>query len=93
MLPAFKLERRFNASWSGAIEAGYERRNGEFVSTLGLTDGLWSLGVAAEHTSDDITATAGARYLELGDAVGVNGIGTFNRNSRIIAVMKFGYSF
>ncbi|PSL17367.1 OmpP1/FadL family transporter [Shimia abyssi] len=87
---------RFNESFSGAIQLGYEQSEGNLVSNLGPTDGFWSLGVGGTYTNKNVQYSAGVRYIDIGDAVtnvGGNPGGTFNGNSGWAAGFQITYHF
>ena len=60
--------RRFNETWSGAIQVSHEPAAGYVpLTTLGPVDGRNSIGVAATYTKDNMKITAGVTYVDLGE--------------------------
>jgi long-chain fatty acid transport protein len=91
------IGRRFNENWAAAVSLGYEKPLGGFSSNLGPSDGQRSIGLAATYSQGPVKITAGARYVELGDAVPTLGGGIASANfsgNRAVAVgLKVGYTF
>lgn len=59
---------RFTDAFSGAIQLGYEKSNGNLVSNLGPTDGFFSIGIGGTYTRDKTKYSVGLRYIDIGDA-------------------------
>ncbi|WP_421704158.1 OmpP1/FadL family transporter [Aliiroseovarius sp.] len=72
--------RRINDELSLAASVGYERRKYQTVSTLGPTDGYWSLGLGGSYTMGDTKFSAGVRYVLVGDAITTTGGVPFRGN-------------
>lgn len=89
--------RRLNETWSVAASVGYEKSNGGFVTNLGPTDGLKSLGLAATYTRDNMKITTGIRYVNIGDAQtragAVAPAGIFTDNDAVAIGVKVGFTF
>lgn len=62
------IGRRFTEKWAGRVSVGYEPQSGNFASNLGPTDGIWSLGLGAAYTLDNVELSGGVRYAWIGDA-------------------------
>ena len=90
---------KFTDNWSGAVTVGYEAPDGGFSSSLGPSDGLKSVGLAAIYTQGNMKVTGGVQYTWLGNATVENPIalGTTGANfsgSHAVGVgVKVGYTF
>jgi len=86
--------RKFNESWSAAVQAGYEKHHTTPTGNLGPHDGMKSLGVAATYSTGAMKITGGLRYVEIGDAVTRPPVGgVFTDNSGWGAGLRVGFSF
>jgi long-chain fatty acid transport protein len=85
--------RKFNDNWSGAISIGYEKAEGGIALNLAPTDGYASIGIGATYTSGNVKVTGGIRYVDIGDAVALDGAANFNGNSALAVGLKVGYTF
>jgi long-chain fatty acid transport protein len=88
------IGRRFNEQWSAAATIGYEPSDGEITGNLGPTDGATSFGLAATYTMDNVKITAGARYVDIGDAnTNLTPSAAFRNNEGVGFGIRIGYSF
>lgn len=91
--------RKFNENWSGTAFITYEPATGDdLVSPLAPTNGYKGIGFAAIYTKDNMRVTAGARYLDLGDADPETGTpdtarASMTGNDAIALGIKVGFSF
>lgn len=90
--------RKFNDQWSGAVSIGYEKAGGGIQQNLSPTDGYVSIGVGATYTSGNMKITGGVRYVDIGNAVALEGApgvanAAFNGNSALGVGIKVGYTF
>ena len=98
--------RKFNATWSGNISLGYDSGAGNPISTLGPTEGYWSLGAGVRYQfNPQYELSVGGKYLWLGDASVQRGdyaipgnsaaayVGEFENNHAWAWGAKFGYRF
>jgi long-subunit fatty acid transport protein len=91
--------RKFNENWSGTAFITYEPATGDdLVSPLAPTNGYKGIGFAAIYTKDNMRVTAGARYLDLGDADPETGTPDTGRasmtgNDAVALGIKVGFSF
>lgn len=89
--------RKFNSHWSGSASVGYDSGAGNPVTTLGPTEGYWSVGLGGQYSpAENYFIQAGVRYMWLGDAdakAGPNLAGEFTDNTAIGYGMKIGYRF
>ena len=90
---------KFNDTWSGAVQVGYEPSTGGFAGNLGPTDGFTSIGAGVTYTHDKLKVTAGVSYVMIGDAKTQNPLapGTtlanFANNHATAVGLKVGYTF
>lgn len=92
----FGIGHRIDSRWSVVLEGGYDRPNGGTVSTLGPTDGFWSVGAGISRTLGDSTIAFGLRHVEVGDAraaVGGTVVAAFRRNHAVVAGLKLTQRF
>ncbi len=73
--------RKITDKLSLAATVGYEHHKGETVSTLGPTDGYWSLGLGGSYTIGNTKISAGVRHVWLGNAVTTAGGVPFEDNT------------
>lgn len=91
------LGHKFNTKWSGTVAVGYDSGAGNPVTTLGPTEGYWSLGLGAQYSpAENYFIQAGVKHLWLGDATartGTTDVGEFEDNNAWAYGMKIGYRF
>lgn len=91
------LGHKFNNKWSGTAAVGYDSGAGNPVTTLGPTEGYWSVGLGGQYSpAENYFIQAGVKYFWLGDATaqtGGNPVGDFEDNHAIGYGMKIGYRF
>ena len=91
------LGHKFNNKWSGTAAVGYDSGAGNPVTTLGPTEGYWSVGVGGQYSpAENYFIQAGVKYFWLGDAhaqTGGNVVGEFEDNHALGYGMKIGYRF
>lgn len=91
------LGRKFNAKWSGTAAIGWDSGAGNPVTTLGPTDGYWSVGLGGQYSpAENYFIAGGVKYFWLGDAQAQTGgkvAGNFEDNTAIGYGMKIGYRF
>ncbi|MEM6939215.1 MAG: outer membrane protein transport protein [Pseudomonadota bacterium] len=89
--------RRLNDTWSVAGALSYEKGDSGFVTNLGPTDGLLSVGLSAVYRQDNMTITTGIRYIDIGNAQTRAGAaapaGVFEDNHAVAFGVKVGYAF
>lgn len=94
--------RKFNDQWAGTVMVGWDSGAGNLVSTLGPTDGYWSIGLGGQFSpTPQSFIQAGVKYFWLGDAKSqvASDFGTknyaanFDDNDAIGYSMKIGYRF
>ena len=94
--------RKFNDQWAGSFMVGWDSGAGNLVSTLGPTEGYWSVGLGGQFSpTPQSFIQAGVKYFWLGDAKSqvASDFGTeeyaanFNDNDAIGYSMKIGYRF
>ncbi|WP_156189341.1 OmpP1/FadL family transporter [Acinetobacter indicus] len=89
--------RKFNSHWSGSASVGYDSGAGNPVTTLGPTEGYWSVGLGGQYSpAENYFIQAGVKYFWLGDATaqtGGNPVGDFEDNHALGYGMKIGYRF
>lgn len=88
---------KFNDKWAATTAVGYDSGAGNPVTTLGPTEGYWSLGLGAQYSpANNYFIQAGVKYFWLGDAQAQTGgivKGTFEDNYALGYGMKIGYRF
>ena len=90
--------RKLTEKWGANVSVGWDSGAGNPVSTLGPTDGYWSLGIGAQFSpAENYFVQAGVKYFWLGDAQGLTAsskdVGQFKDNHAIGYGLKFGYKF
>ena len=88
---------KFSDKWSASTSIGWDSGAGNPVTTLGPTEGYWSLGVGAQYSpAANYFIAGGVKHLWLGDATaqtGGNPVGKFEDNNAWAYGMKIGYHF
>ncbi|WP_180075984.1 OmpP1/FadL family transporter [Acinetobacter sp. YH12106] len=88
---------KFSDKWSASTSIGWDSGAGNPVTTLGPTEGFWSLGLGAQYSpAANYFIQAGVKHLWLGDAqaqTGGNPVGEFEDNNAWAYGMKIGYRF
>ncbi len=91
------LGHKFNAKWSGTAAVGYDSGAGNPVTTLGPTEGYWSVGLGGQYSpAENYFIQAGVKYFWLGDAQAQTAgtvVGDFEDNYALGYGMKIGYRF
>lgn len=91
------LSRKFTEKWAGSATVGWDSGAGNPVTTLGPTEGYWSVGLGGQYSpAANYFIAAGVKYLWLGDAkaqTGGNVVGSFEDNNALAYGMKIGYRF
>ncbi|ATO18365.1 transporter [Acinetobacter sp. LoGeW2-3] len=91
------LGHKFSDKWSATTAVGWDSGAGNPVTTLGPTEGYWSLGLGAQYSpAANYFIQAGVKHLWLGDATaqtGGNPVGEFENNNAWAYGMKIGYRF
>ena len=92
------LGRKFSDRWSSNISVGWDSGAGNPVTTLGPTEGFWSVGTGVRFSpAENYFIGAGVKYYWLGDADAVTGAhseaGTFTDNNAIAYGLNVGYKF
>ncbi|QXX87702.1 transporter [Acinetobacter lwoffii] len=91
------LGHKFNAKWSGTAAVGYDSGAGNPVTTLGPTEGYWSVGMGGQYSpAENYFIQAGVKYFWLGDAQAQTGgivKANFENNYALGYGMKIGYRF
>ena len=76
---------------------GWDSGAGNPVTTLGPTEGYWSIGLGGQYSpTEHYFLQAGVKYFWLGDAKAQTAgriVGEFEDNHAIGYVMKMGYKF
>ena len=89
--------RKFNSHWSGSASVGYDSGAGNPVTTLGPTEGYWSVGLGGQYSpAENYFIQAGVKYFWLGDATartGTTNVGEFEDNYALGYGLKIGYRF
>lgn len=94
--------RKFNDLWAGTVMVGWDSGAGNPVSTLGPTEGYWSVGLGGQYSpTPQSFIQAGVKYFWLGDAKSqvASDFGSdvysadFKDNHAIGYSMKIGYKF
>ena len=89
--------RKFTQKWAANAAVGYDTGAGNPVTTLGPTEGYWSVGLGAQFSpAENYFIAGGVKYFWLGDAeaqTGGNVVGNFNDNTAIGYGIKLGYRF
>ena len=88
---------KFNSQWSGSASVGYDSGAGNPVTTLGPTEGYWSVGLGGQYSpAENYFIQAGVKYFWLGDATartGTTNVGEFEDNYALGYGLKIGYRF
>lgn len=88
---------KFNSKWSGTTTIGYDSGAGNPVTTLGPTEGYWSVGLGGQYSPTEQTfIQAGVKYFWLGDATAQTGgapKAEFEDNTAMGYGLKMGYKF
>ncbi|MDY6459320.1 OmpP1/FadL family transporter [Acinetobacter faecalis] len=88
---------KFNSKWAATAAVGYDSGAGNPVTTLGPTEGYWSIGLGGQYSpAEHYFIQAGVKYFWLGDATAQTGgdtVGEFTNNHAIGYGMKIGYRF
>ena len=88
---------KFNSKWAATAAVGYDSGAGNPVTTLGPTEGYWSIGLGGQYSpAENYFIQAGVKYFWLGDATartGTSNVGEFTNNYAIGYGMKIGYRF
>lgn len=91
------VSRKFNDKWAGTAAIGWDSGAGNPVTTLGPTEGYWSIGLGGQYSpAENYFIQAGVKYFWLGDAVAQTGgtqVADFKDNMAIGYGMKIGYRF
>ncbi|RKG34578.1 OmpP1/FadL family transporter [Acinetobacter tianfuensis] len=82
--------RKFTDHWAGNVSVGYDTGAGNPVSTLGPTEGYWSVGLGAQFSpAPNYFIAAGVKYLMLGDATAHSGTYSIPGNAVAAQVAEF----
>ncbi|MDY6529475.1 OmpP1/FadL family transporter [Acinetobacter faecalis] len=88
---------KFNSKWAATAAVGYDSGAGNPVTTLGPTEGYWSISLGGQYSpAEHYFIQAGVKYFWLGDATAQTGgdtVGEFTNNHAIGYGMKIGYRF
>lgn len=91
------LGHKFNDKWSGSATAGWDSGAGNPVTTLGPTNGYWSIGLGGQYSpTPNSFLQAGIKYYGLGDAIAQTGstrVAKFEDNHALGYGFKIGYKF
>ncbi|WP_291370505.1 MULTISPECIES: OmpP1/FadL family transporter [unclassified Acinetobacter] len=91
------LSHKFNSKWAGTAAVGYDSGAGNPVTTLGPTEGYWSVGLGGQYSpAENYFIQAGVKYFWLGDAQAQTGGAVkadFEDNHAIGYGLKIGYRF
>ncbi|MDY6529476.1 OmpP1/FadL family transporter [Acinetobacter faecalis] len=90
--------RKLTEKWSGTVSVGWDSGAGNPVTTLGPTEGYWSLGLGAQFSpAANYFIQGGVKYFWLGDADALTASspyeGSFKDNHAIGYGLKIGYKF
>ena len=90
--------RKFTEKWSATAAVGWDSGAGNPVTTLGPTEGYWSLGLGAQFSpAANYFVQGGIKYFWLGNADALTASspyeGSFRDNHAIGYALKFGYKF
>lgn len=93
----FGLSHKLNEQWASTVAVGYDTGAGNPVTTLGPTEGYWSLGLGAQFSpAENYFIQAGVKYFWLGDAIAQaqgKRQAKFENNHALGYGLKFGYRF
>ena len=91
------LAHKLNDQWAATTTLGYDSGAGNPVTTLGPTEGYWSVGLGGQYSpTQDTFIQAGVKYFWLGDAIAQTGgqaVGKFENNYAMGYGLKMGYKF
>lgn len=91
------LSHKFSDQWAGTVAVGFDSGAGNPVTTLGPTEGYWSVGLGGQYSpSENTFIQAGVKYFWLGDATAQTGgfnVGEFENNDALGYGLKIGYRF
>lgn len=91
------IAHKLNSKWSGTTTVGYDSGAGNPVTTLGPTEGYWSVGLGGQYSPTESSfIQVGAKYFWLGDATAQTGgfnVGEFEDNYALGYGLKLGYRF
>ena len=90
------LGRRFTERFSAAISVSYEEEYDEFVTNLGPTAGVTSIGLGATYAFDQVELTGAVQYGWLGDArtaIGGQQVTQFEDNEVVALGLQVAYRF
>lgn len=91
------LGHKFNAKWSATAAVGFDSGAGNPVTTLGPTEGYWSVALGGQYSpAENYFIQAGVKYFWLGDAqaqTAGNIVSSFEDNTALGYGMKIGYKF
>ena len=95
---AVGVGRKFNDRWGGNVSVGWDSGAGNPVTTLGPTEGYWSVGTGVRYSpTENYFIGAGFKYFWLGDADAVTGAhteaGKFENNYAVAYGLSIGYRF
>ena len=94
--------RKLSEKWGGNVSVGWDSGAGNPVSTLGPTEGYWSVGLGAQYSpAANYFIQAGVKYFMLGDAKAQTGaqaggdeyVAKFKDNDAWGYGLKIGYKF
>ncbi|RKG55055.1 transporter [Acinetobacter cumulans] len=90
--------RKFNDKWGANLSVGWDSGAGNPVTTLGPTEGYWSVGTGVRYNpAKNYFIGAGVKYFWLGDADAVTGAhteaGRFSNNHAVGYGLNIGYNF
>ena len=91
------LSHKFNDQWAATAAVGYDSGAGNPVTTLGPTDGYWSVGLGGQYSpTAQSFIQAGVKYFWLGDATAQTGgynVAEFKNNYALGYGLKIGHRF
>lgn len=92
------IGRKLTPQVSGTVSVGWDSGAGNPITSLGPTEGFYSLGLGARYSPvEHIDLSVGVRYLWLGDAEAKVSSGTivgnFENNDALAVGLKMGYRF
>ena len=90
------LGRRFTERFSAAVSVSYEDQYDDFVTNLGPTAGVTSLGLGATYAFDQVELTGAVQYGWLGDArtaIGGQQVTEFDDNEVVALGLQVAYRF
>lgn len=90
--------RKLTPQLSGSVSVGWDSGAGNPITSLGPTEGFYSVGLGARYSPvEHIDLSVGVRYLWLGDAEAKVSSGTivgnFENNDALAVGLKMGYRF